>query len=105
MSCLSQTFGLYVHIPFCPQRCPYCAFTILTGHTALYDRYVAAVCAEIRSWHGLASKGPCQTVFFGGGAPSLLAPAQIQQILDTAAATLGIAGYAAITLEANPPTP
>jgi len=97
-------FGLYVHMPFCPQRCPYCAFTILTGHTTLYDRYVEAVCAEIRSWHGLAPKGPCQTVFFGGGTPSILEPAQIQRILDTAAATFGIAANAEITLEANPTT-
>jgi oxygen-independent coproporphyrinogen-3 oxidase len=100
----AQSFGLYVHIPFCPQRCPYCAFTILTGHTALYDRYVEAVCAEIRSWQSLAHKGPLQTVFFGGGTPSLLEPKQVQRILDTAAATFGIAPDAEITLEANPTT-
>ena len=104
MSCPSQTFGLYVHIPFCPQRCPYCAFTIVTGHTALYDRYVEAVCAEIRSWQSLAPKGPLQTVFFGGGTPSLLDPVHVQQILDTATATFGIAPEAEITLEANPTT-
>src|SRR5215217_6299460 len=104
MSGLSQTFGLYVHIPFCPQRCPYCAFTILTGHTAFYDRYVEAVCAEMRSWHALVSREPLQTVFFGGGTPSVLAPAQIQRMLDTAAATFGIAPEAEITLEANPTT-
>jgi oxygen-independent coproporphyrinogen-3 oxidase len=104
MSCLSRPFGLYVHIPFCPQRCPYCAFTILTGHTALYERYVEAICTEIRSWQSLADKGPLQTVFFGGGTPSLLAPAQIQRILDTATATFGIAPAAEITLEANPTT-
>jgi len=104
MSCLSPTFGLYVHIPFCPQRCPYCAFTILTGHTALYDRYVEAVCAEMRAWQSLASKGPLQTVFFGGGTPSLLDPVQVQQILDTATAIFGVAPAAEITLEANPTT-
>jgi oxygen-independent coproporphyrinogen-3 oxidase len=104
MSCLSQRFGLYVHIPFCPQRCPYCAFTILTGHTAFYNRYVEAVCAEMRSWQSLAGKGPLQTVFFGGGTPSLLDPVHVQQILDTAMATFGIASEAEITLEANPTT-
>src|SRR5262245_6922788 len=104
MSCPSQTFGLYVHIPFCPQRCPYCAFTILTGHTTLYDRYVEAVCAEIRSWQSLAPKGPLQTVFFGGGTPSLLDPVHVRQILDTATTTFGIAPEAEITLEANPTT-
>ena len=104
MSRLSQAFGLYVHIPFCPQRCPYCAFTILTGHTTFYDRYVEAVCTEIRSWQSLAHKGPLQTVFFGGGTPSLLDPVHVQQILDTATATFGIASEAEITLEANPTT-
>jgi putative oxygen-independent coproporphyrinogen III oxidase len=104
MSCLSQPFGLYVHIPFCPQRCPYCAFTILTGHTALYDRYVEAVCTEICSWQSLAPKGPLQTVFLGGGTPSLLDPVHVQRILDTAAATFGMAPEAEITLEANPTT-
>ena len=100
----SQAFGLYVHIPFCPQRCPYCAFTILTGHTDLYERYIEAVGAEIRAWQSLAHKGPLQTVFFGGGTPSLLDPAHVQQVLDTAAATFGIAPNAEITLEANPTT-
>ena len=104
MSCPSHTFGLYVHIPFCPQRCPYCAFTILTGHTAWYDRYVEAVCAEMRSWQSLAHQGPLQTVFLGGGTPSLLDPVHVQQILDTATATFGIAPEAEITLEANPTT-
>lgn len=97
-------FGLYVHIPFCPQHCPYCSFAVLTGHTELYTRYVAAVCAELRQWQHLASRGPLCTVYFGGGTPSMLEPAQVQQILDTAAATLGIAPHAEITLEANPST-
>jgi len=104
MTSVGNAFGLYVHIPFCPQRCPYCAFTILTGHTALYDCYVEAVCAELRSWQSLAHQGPLQTVFFGGGTPSLLDPAHVQQILDTATATFGIAPEAEITLEANPTT-
>lgn len=104
MSPVASAFGLYVHIPFCPQRCPYCAFTILTGHTDLYERYVAAVCAEIRSWQSLAPQGPLHTVYFGGGTPSLLAPEQVHRILDTAAATFGIASGAEVTLEANPTT-
>lgn len=97
-------FGLYIHIPFCPQRCPYCAFTILTGHADLYERYVDAVCAEMRLWHDRTPPGPLQTVFFGGGTPSLLAPAQIHRLLDTAADTFGLASDAEITLEANPTT-
>jgi coproporphyrinogen III oxidase-like Fe-S oxidoreductase len=55
--------NLYIHIPFCPQYCPYCAFAVLTGQRHLYERYVAAVCAEIRSWQRLTDKGPLQTVY------------------------------------------
>lgn len=98
------SFGLYVHIPFCPQLCPYCSFAVLTGHTELYERYVAAVCQEIRSWQSLQDSGPLHTVYFGGGTPSLLAPAQLQTILATAAGTLGLRPDAEITLEANPGT-
>ena len=86
------TFGLYVHIPFCPQHCPYCAFTVLTGHTNLYDRYVEAVCTELRQWHPLAGRGPLDTVFIGGGTPSLLEPIHIGKILETADTVLGLAG-------------
>lgn len=102
MSATALPFGLYVHIPFCPQRCPYCAFTILTGHTALYDRYVQAVCAEMQQWQSLASKGPLHTLYIGGGTPTLLTPVHIEQILSTAARLFGIADGAEITLEANP---
>lgn len=97
-------FGLYVHIPFCPQHCPYCAFAVLTGHRELYDRYVAAVCTEIRQWQHLAPSGPLHTIYLGGGTPSMLEPAQLRQILETAAATLGIDSGAEITIEANPTT-
>jgi oxygen-independent coproporphyrinogen-3 oxidase len=96
--------NLYVHIPFCPQYCPYCAFAVLTGQRHLYERYVAAVCAEIRAWRHLAAKGPLHTVYFGGGTPSMLAPAQLQQILDSAASTFDLVSTAEITLEANPET-
>jgi oxygen-independent coproporphyrinogen-3 oxidase len=99
-----SAFGLYVHIPFCPQLCPYCAFAVVIGHTDWYERYVAAVCSEIRSWARLAPKGPLHTVYFGGGTPSMLEPARIERILDTAAAVLGLHPDAEITLEANPGT-
>lgn len=96
--------GLYVHIPFCPQHCPYCAFAVVTGHKTLYERYVEAVCREIRTWSHLAARGPLGTVFFGGGTPSMLTPGQLQALLDTIAVVLGIAADAEISLEANPST-
>ena len=95
--------GLYVHIPFCPQHCPYCAFAVLTGHRHLYERYVDAVCLELQMWEP-ARLGPFHTVYLGGGTPSMLAPRQLEQILHTATLVGGIAAGAEVTLEANPTT-
>jgi oxygen-independent coproporphyrinogen-3 oxidase len=95
--------GLYVHIPFCPQHCPYCAFAVLTGHRHLYERYVDAVCRELQMWEP-AQLGPFHTVYIGGGTPSMLAPGQLAQILTPAASVGGIAAGAEVTLEANPTT-
>ena len=99
--------GLYVHIPFCPQRCPYCAFAVETGRMDMVERYVAAVCAEIEASKGSSSWGnlsPFDTVFFGGGTPSRLPPASIAMILETADRVFGLCDGAEITLEANPTT-
>lgn len=95
--------GLYVHIPFCPQHCPYCAFAVLTGHRHLYERYVDAVCRELHLCD-IAGLGPFHTVYLGGGTPSMLTPHQLEQILNTAAFVGGIAAGAEVTLEANPTT-
>ncbi|MDH3604773.1 MAG: radical SAM family heme chaperone HemW, partial [Candidatus Tectomicrobia bacterium] len=99
-----MAIGLYVHVPFCPQHCPYCAFAVVTGHRDLYERYVEAVCGEMRQWRERMPIGSLQTVFIGGGTPSMLAPAQVQQLLDSAASVFGLEAQAEITLEANPGT-
>ena len=99
-----QRFGLYVHIPFCPQRCPYCAFTVVTGRQHEVDSYVDRVCAEIAAWSGLRARGGLDTVFLGGGTPSRLTAAQLTRILEAAAGHLGLAVDAEVTIEANPST-
>ena len=98
-----RAWGLYVHIPFCSRRCPYCAFAVLTGRKEYYQRYVDAVCKEIESNGSLGDRGPLGTVFFGGGTPSILEPEQLERILNTAAEVLDLAPTAEITIEANPP--
>ncbi len=95
--------GLYVHIPFCPQHCPYCAFAVLTGHRHLYERYVDAVCRELHLW-APSHLGPFHTVYLGGGTPSMLTARQLERILHTAASVAGIAAGAEVTIEANPTT-
>ena len=99
-----RAWGLYVHVPFCLRRCPYCAFAVLTGKEEFYQRYVDAVCREIENNGYLAGRGPLNTVFVGGGTPSLLEPGQLERILDTAARVLDLASSAEITIEANPDT-
>lgn len=96
--------GLYVHIPFCPQRCPYCAFAVVTGYRDQYTRYVDAVCEEMTQWQALTSRRGLSTVFLGGGTPSMLSPPQIEQILNRAHYCFGVEPGAEITLEANPST-
>jgi putative oxygen-independent coproporphyrinogen III oxidase len=99
----------YIHIPFCRRRCFYCDFPITVvgdrarGETSSrMQTYVEALCQEIRATPVL---GPAlQTVFFGGGTPSLLSVAQVAQILTTLADRFGITETAEISIEMDPGT-
>jgi len=96
--------GLYVHIPFCPQICPYCAFASLRGEDHMHERYIDAVCREIKTHASLRPQAPLRTVFFGGGTPSQVDPSLLGRVLEALAKTFGIANDAEITVEANPST-
>src|SRR5690349_13430959 len=92
--------GLYVHIPFCSSRCSYCDFATGLYQSELAERYVAALIEEIRTLrYGGAS---VDTIYFGGGTPSLLAPAQLDRILATVHEQFAIDPDSEITLEINP---
>jgi putative oxygen-independent coproporphyrinogen III oxidase len=103
-------FGVYVHVPFCLTRCGYCDFNTYTatelGSGASRESYAALAIGEIK----LAAKvlagrtGPVQTVFFGGGTPTLLPPGDLIAILRAIDAELGLARDAEVTTEANPET-
>lgn len=95
-------WGLYVHIPFCPQVCPYCSFAVTRPRPRLHERYVRALCAEVAAHRALADQGPLDTVYFGGGTPTLLAPEQLGRVLEAARDCLGIKESAELTVEANP---
>ncbi len=97
-------FALYVHWPFCLSKCPYCDFNSHVRETIDHARWRAALLREIdhaaeREAPGL---GPLTSVFFGGGTPSLMAPATAAAVIDRAAERWGLAADAEITLEANP---
>jgi oxygen-independent coproporphyrinogen-3 oxidase len=97
-----SALGLYIHVPFCPQICPYCAFASVTGRVESHKPYVEALCGEIESWGHL--HGPLDTIFFGGGTPSQIEPALIGQILDAARDHLGLGAEVEIAIEVNPGT-
>lgn len=93
--------GLYLHIPFCSSICNYCNFNrgLLNGD--LKHRYIAALEREIVS----AGRGePVDTIFFGGGTPSLLDPAEIQRLIGSCRDAFTVTADAEVTLETNPET-
>jgi putative oxygen-independent coproporphyrinogen III oxidase len=106
----SAPFGVYVHVPFCLTRCGYCDFNTYTatelGSGASRESYAALAISELRlAAKVLAGKaGPVQTVFFGGGTPTLLPPGDLTAILRAIDAELGLAHDVEVTTEANPET-
>lgn len=92
--------GLYLHIPFCSSRCSYCDFATGLYQTELAERYVRALVAEIQA--SRYSDEHVDTIYFGGGTPSLLAPAQLEQIIATLYDRFAIDPGAEVTLEINP---
>jgi oxygen-independent coproporphyrinogen-3 oxidase len=92
--------GLYVHIPFCSSRCSYCDFATGLYQSELAERYVCGLLNEIRAWQHRSEI--VDTIYFGGGTPSLLAPAQLERILASLYERFKIANGPEITLEINP---
>jgi oxygen-independent coproporphyrinogen-3 oxidase len=93
---------LYVHVPFCVRKCGYCAF-----HSGPFSRdaaaaYVEVVSEQMRAWGRTLGRVAVETVYFGGGTPSLLEAGQIADLLQAADASFTLGDDAEITLEANP---
>jgi oxygen-independent coproporphyrinogen-3 oxidase len=96
-----MSLGLYVHIPFCSAICNYCNFNRGLFDAALKERYVAALLAEIAE---AGDGSPADTIYFGGGTPSLLEPFEVRAIVEKCRQAWDITSDAEITLEANPET-
>ena len=94
-----MSLGLYLHIPYCFSKCRYCDFYSRPGERGVPDAYVEALLRELARFAPDAPLHP-DTVYFGGGTPSLLTPQQVSRLLEAAAPVPG----AEITLEANPET-
>jgi oxygen-independent coproporphyrinogen-3 oxidase len=96
---------VYVHVPFCARKCSYCDFAIAVRRVVPSDSYVAAVMQEWALWQSdpvWAESPEIQTIYFGGGTPSRIAPAAIDEVLNRIATDRQVVDGAEITLEANP---
>ena len=94
--------SLYIHIPFCKSKCAYCDFASFPGREAMWEAYFAALCGEIRAADDDTHR--VETVFFGGGTPSLVPETYIAGALAAAREAFPFAPGAEVSLEANPGT-
>ena len=95
-------FGLYIHWPFCESKCPYCDFNSHVSRTVDQNQWLSAYLTEIDRIKSLTGNRVLNTVFFGGGTPSLMDPEIVHKILDHVHKTWPCANEMEITLEANP---
>ncbi|MBI2931995.1 MAG: radical SAM family heme chaperone HemW [Planctomycetes bacterium] len=94
--------GLYVHVPLCAKRCPYCAFVLIESDGGLHERFVGAVLRQMERVSGEFRRVPFISLYLGGGTPSLLEPEQVARFIETARARFEACEPLEITLEANP---
>jgi oxygen-independent coproporphyrinogen-3 oxidase len=96
--------GVYVHVPFCRARCSYCDFATGTYESALAARYVSALAREVAAFTEVEESTEVDTIYFGGGTPSLLNPAQVEEILVAVGRRFRVVEGAEVTMEMNPGT-
>jgi oxygen-independent coproporphyrinogen-3 oxidase len=97
---LSRPVGLYVHIPFCEAKCSYCHFAIdpRRPDSPRQERYLGALLTEMRTAEAVAA----DTLYFGGGTPSLMSPSRLRLLVDEARSRFGLPAAAEVTVEVNP---
>jgi len=98
---MERIHSLYLHVPFCTWVCKYCDFNAYAVLEGLIPPYVEALSREVAVAAAELPIGPLETVFIGGGTPSLLTGAQVRKVMDGVRA-IGLAPSAEVTLEANP---
>jgi len=100
---ISRKPGLYIHIPYCDTKCAYCDFYSITSAEGRAD-FIRAVTREMKDTADRQTAGPFDTLYFGGGTPSLLSEAELENLLRTATDLFEFDPDPEITLEANPGT-
>jgi oxygen-independent coproporphyrinogen III oxidase len=101
---MMKSAGIYIHIPFCRARCSYCDFATGAYEGALVERYVCALAREIVNFRASEDGVDVETIYFGGGTPSLLTPAQVAHILEAVQERFRVASNTEVTMEMNPGT-
>lgn len=98
---MSNTIGLYIHIPFCKSKCPYCDFYSGRASENDYDNYIKALSDNISLWSAKIDK-TVSSVYFGGGTPSILGAERLSLLLNKIKEEFSVADNAEITVEVNP---
>ncbi|MBQ9016489.1 MAG: radical SAM family heme chaperone HemW [Firmicutes bacterium] len=99
----TNNLGLYIHIPFCRQKCKYCDFlSFPCSSEQVYREYVTALCIEMESRAEECAGRPVDSVFIGGGTPSLIPPADFRRMMEYLRKSFQVAEDAEITIETNP---
>ena len=99
---MTKTLGLYLHVPFCASKCRYCDFYSFAAGDDQMEAYTEALCRSIGDWGATCADYTVDTVYFGGGTPSLLGGVRLVRVLDAARSAFAIASDAEITVECNP---
>ncbi|MBV7328887.1 radical SAM family heme chaperone HemW [Chloroflexi bacterium TSY] len=94
--------GLYIHIPFCERKCPYCDFNTYAGLEGFFDETIEAISMELAQWQEPLDGRLIQTIYLGGGTPTILSVSQLTQIFDTIHHCFQVDSSCEVTCEANP---
>ena len=101
---MTKGLGLYVHVPFCASRCPYCDFATAPATHALRGRYLEVLAREIADEGRRLGRPRVRTLYFGGGTPSLLEPAEIAALADALRGAFDLRPREATDVAARPVT-
>lgn len=96
-----KTIGLYIHIPFCKSKCPYCDFYSYRTNEKSYDEYISILTDRIQTW-GIKNNKKVSTVYIGGGTPSIIGADRLCRVLNTIYSSFNLLNDAEISVEINP---
>lgn len=106
-----KPLSIYIHIPFCVKKCAYCDFlsfpvgaACMSGYEVYREKYIEALCEELKSYSYLAETHKVRTIYIGGGTPSILEPDEITLVMTTVRKLFDVAEDAEISIEVNPGT-